>query len=139
MIKSGHFLTFSAVEKRKTAFICSFFVRLLHKNCTTPRGAHSRMTYLRTMRIVGHAYDIYIYIYFITLRRCTHQEELRNKNININKTIQDGIIQDGAEKVHERPKRPTTSDQRKICHRCNSTGRLRLGCDLLTSNAINVK
>ena len=27
------------------------------------------------------------YIYFITLRRFTHQEELRNKNININKKI----------------------------------------------------
>ena len=26
---------------------------------------------------------IYIYIYFITLQRFTHKEELRNKNINI--------------------------------------------------------
>ena len=48
------------------------------------------------------------------------------------------VIQDGAEKVHERP---TTNDQKrttndKIGHRFSSTGRPRLGCFLLTSNAI---
>ena len=28
-----------------------------------------------------------IYIYFITFQRCKHQEELRNKNKNMNKTV----------------------------------------------------
>ena len=60
MIKSGHFSTFF-VEKRKIAFMRlenpSFFVRLFRKKCTTPRSAHSRMTYLRNIG-AHNAYDV---------------------------------------------------------------------------------